>query len=349
MKRNKLYTVNSWNRNQFIKNSSANTYPLGGLTKVKNFLKENEDWGDVASTAGDILGNTISQGKTSGVGNIINTVGDIAGDIPVFGGFMKGAANLVGGLVNTAFGSKLNKENIAKFENQNTAQANTIFGASNDDEVLSNFANSSILSDVSRSEVGSDGWFSSKVKRKTRAINNARQAANAHTQAALLQSVDNLDTNKDFGIMANFAADGGPIIIFPSSGQDSASFGAVDYSLRANKLALEQQKLNGKFPKTSPNTFSLNTEVLKTFSDGGGIHIDPKNRGKFNETKRRTGKTTEELTHSKNPLTRKRAIFAQNAAKWHHANGGYVQGGTYDLDEAEIQRLIDAGYQIQYE
>lgn len=32
----------------------------------------------------------------------------------------------------------------------------------------------------------------------------------------------------------------------------------------------------------------------------------------------RTGKTTEELTHSKNPLTRKRAIFAQNAKKWKH-------------------------------
>lgn len=349
MKRNKLYTVNSWNRSQFIKDSSANTYPLGGLTKVKNFLKENRDWGAVASAAGNILGNAMSQGKTSSAGNIINTVGDIAGNIPVFGGFMKGAANIVGGLVNTAFGSKLNKENIAKFENQNTAQANTVFGSSNDDEVLSNFTNSSMLSDVSRSEVGSDGWFSNKAKRKTRAINNARRAANAHTQAALLQSVDNLDTNKDFGIMANFAADGGPIIIFPSSGQDNASFGAVDYSLRANKLALEQQKLNRKFPETSPNTSFLNTGVLKTFSDGGGIHIDPKNRGKFNETKRRTGKTTEELTHSKNPLTRKRAIFAQNAAKWHHANGGYVQGGTYDLDEAEIQRLIDAGYQIQYE
>ena len=46
-----------------------------------------------------------------------------------------------------------------------------------------------------------------------------------------------------------------------------------------------------------------------------GIHIKPENRGKFNALKRRTGKTTEELTHSKNPLTRKRAIFAQNAAK----------------------------------
>lgn len=47
-----------------------------------------------------------------------------------------------------------------------------------------------------------------------------------------------------------------------------------------------------------------------------GIHINPKNKGKFTATKEKTGKTTEELTHSKNPITRKRAIFAQNAAKW---------------------------------
>ena len=47
-----------------------------------------------------------------------------------------------------------------------------------------------------------------------------------------------------------------------------------------------------------------------------GIHIKEKNKGKFTATKKRTGKSTEELTHSKNPLTRKRAIFAQNAKKW---------------------------------
>ena len=47
-----------------------------------------------------------------------------------------------------------------------------------------------------------------------------------------------------------------------------------------------------------------------------GIHIKKKNRGKFNATKERTGKSTEELTRSKDPLTRKRAIFAQNAKKW---------------------------------
>ena len=50
----------------------------------------------------------------------------------------------------------------------------------------------------------------------------------------------------------------------------------------------------------------------------GGIYIKPKNRGKFNALKKRTGKTTAQLKHSKNPLTRKRATFAANAKKWKH-------------------------------
>lgn len=68
------------------------------------------------------------------------------------------------------------------------------------------------------------------------------------------------------------------------------------------------------------------------FAEGGRIYIKPENRGKFTETKRRTGKTTEELTHSKNPVTRKRAIFAQNAKKWHHAFGGdlMTHGANFD-------------------
>lgn len=45
------------------------------------------------------------------------------------------------------------------------------------------------------------------------------------------------------------------------------------------------------------------------------IEINPKNIGKFNATKKRTGKSTEELAHSKNKLTKKRAIFALNMEK----------------------------------
>lgn len=64
-------------------------------------------------------------------------------------------------------------------------------------------------------------------------------------------------------------------------------------------------------------------DMMKKSWNGGSvdeekssIHIKEKNKGKFNATKARTGKSTEELTHSKNPVTKKRAIFAQNAAKW---------------------------------
>ena len=56
--------------------------------------------------------------------------------------------------------------------------------------------------------------------------------------------------------------------------------------------------------------------VKRILKEESGIHIKPENKGKFNATKKRTGKSTEELTHSKNPLTKKRAIFAQNAKKW---------------------------------
>ena len=73
------------------------------------------------------------------------------------------------------------------------------------------------------------------------------------------------------------------------------------------------------------NILDREFKILDLFNNGklpgysnGKIRIKPANRGKFNATKKRTGKTTEELTHSKNPLTRKRAIFAQNAKKWNH-------------------------------
>ncbi len=80
--------------------------------------------------------------------------------------------------------------------------------------------------------------------------------------------------------------------------------------------------LLGTAGNTMINMKGTGTPVAKY---GGTIHINPKNKGKFNATKKRTGKTTEELTHSKNPLTRKRAIFAQNAAKWNKkALGGKV-------------------------
>lgn len=66
------------------------------------------------------------------------------------------------------------------------------------------------------------------------------------------------------------------------------------------------------------------------FKKGGGIHIKPENKGKFTATMKRTGKTAEQLAHSKNPLTRKRAIFAINSRKWKHLFGGTFKGIATD-------------------
>ena len=68
----------------------------------------------------------------------------------------------------------------------------------------------------------------------------------------------------------------------------------------------------------SPEITNLAMVALEPEGLEEAIEIDPKNKGKFKTTKKRTGKSTEELTHSKNPLTKKRAIFAQNAKKWNH-------------------------------
>jgi len=73
-------------------------------------------------------------------------------------------------------------------------------------------------------------------------------------------------------------------------------------------------------------------------------------------TQKATGKTTEELTHSKNPLTRKRAIFAQNAKKWKHQDGGELlerKGAPFTTTKPDIpefpyngKSMYKGGYNI---
>jgi hypothetical protein len=82
---------------------------------------------------------------------------------------------------------------------------------------------------------------------------------------------------------------------------------------------------NQKLFQSNPQFKHLFTPTAVTtpqLKEGGGIHIKPENKGKFTATKSKTGKSTEELTHSKNPTTKKRAVFAQNAARWSKKSTG---------------------------
>jgi len=84
---------------------------------------------------------------------------------------------------------------------------------------------------------------------------------------------------------------------------------------------------------------------VKLNKDGGSIHIKKKNRGKFTEYKKRTGKTTEEAKHSKDPRVRKMANFAANAKKWKHEEGGileFKEGGTIKAKSVIVHGKLHA-------
>ena len=263
-----------------------NYYAPGGLLgNFRNQFKEGFQEGKLNApiiAIGDIAGNMIGGGKQTGAGNLISSTSNIASAIPGPWGAVAGAGlQVLGGITNAAFGTKWNKENIAKTENI----INNLRGLradANSVDTLTNMVNNLTLGDATFSDsyIGKDGWFSNKAARKARKLRAEMRDANDY-------AIDTLELNAD-----------------------NISTGILD-SLESNYAAL------GGF--------------INKYSDGGSIHINPANRGKFNATKKRTGKTTEELTHSKNPLTRKRAIFAQNASHWKHAFGGHLNTNGSDF------------------
>lgn len=58
---------------------------------------------------------------------------------------------------------------------------------------------------------------------------------------------------------------------------------------------------------------------------GGKIYIKPSHRGRLTELKERTDKTEAELYNDGNPAHKKMVVFARNARKWKHADGGLLR------------------------
>ena len=57
---------------------------------------------------------------------------------------------------------------------------------------------------------------------------------------------------------------------------------------------------------------------------GGKIHIKPENRGKFTALKKRTGHSASWFKAHGTPAQKKMAVFALNARKWKHGDGGLL-------------------------
>lgn len=300
-----------WDKNLSFGKNLGNAFNSGALNSV-------------VGAASSMAGQGISGGLSSGVGNAMQGLGSIASAIPGPWGAIAGAGlNIVGGLVNKAFGSQINEQAVQEAKAANTQQSNMQFAASNTADLLDQ-SNFGLLGNIKRSDIGKDGWFSDKAKNLTAELNRQRERANQQAIANFGAVAENVDTQNDLNALANYAAYGGPLTMRYTG--TMSPFG-------------------------------------NTFANGGNIHISPSKRGTFTAAAKKHGKSVQSfasqvLANKENysPAMVKKANFARNAAKWHsfggdlNTNGGDFSnglimignGGTHEENPMEgVQMGVD--------
>lgn len=292
----------------------------------------------IGSAVGNIAGGAISGGLKSGAGSAISNIGGTIGGAlsavnPVLGGIVSAGTGILGGLTNRMFGSKLNKGKIAEVEGSNRAINTVMVDSSNADSVMSQWANQDFGADFSKSDIGRDGWFSNKAKNKYKKLKKQQDIARNRALTSYENAAEAADTQSDLNAMANFAAFGGPLGIWEGYGS-----GAIGYELAKENLGIKALNATNKGRLTSlPNSFE--SPELNTFAEGGKIHIKPSKRGTFTSAAKKHGKSVQGFAsqvlankEDYSPAMVKKANFARNAAKWHHAFGGdlLTHGAEWD-------------------
>ena len=292
----------------------------------------------IGSAVGNIAGGAISGGLKSGAGSAISNIGGTIGGAlsavnPVLGGIVSAGTGIIGGLTNRMFGSKLNKDKIAEVEGSNRAINTVMVDSSNADSVMSQWANQDFGADFSKSDIGKDGWFSNKAKNKYKKLKKQQDIARNRALTSYENAAEAADTQADLNAMANFAAFGGPLGTWEGYGG-----GAIGYELAKENLGIKALNATNKGKLTSlPNSFE--SPELNTFAEGGKIHIKPSKRGTFTAAAKKHGKSVQGFAsqvlankEDYSPAMVKKANFARNAAKWHHAFGGdlLTHGAEWD-------------------
>lgn len=302
--------------------------------------------GGIGSAVGNIAGGAISGGLESGAGSAISNIGGTIGGAvsavnPVLGGIISAGTGIIGGLTNRMFGSKLNKEKIAEVEGINKAMNTVMVDNSSADSIEDQWANQDFGADFSKSDIGKDGLFSSKAKKKYRALKKQQGIARERALSAFENATEAADTQSDLNAMASFAAFGGPLGIWEGYGS-----GAIGYELAKENLGIKALNAANKGRLTSlPNSFE--SPELNTFAKGGKIHIKPSKRGTFTAAAKRHGKSVQSfasqvLANKENysPAMVKKANFARNAAKWHSFGGDL---NTHGADFTNGQIIVGNG------
>lgn len=222
----------------------------------------------IASQAAGIVGNALAGQNQTGVGNAMNTLGNVASVIPgPYGAIISGGLKTLGGLTNAAFGSHLNKEFI-KSKNQEIGNvlASTSDAQSSND-FISDYGSMRGVSNFSKKDVGSDGWFSHKARNTYRSMQAAKGIANQTQQNNYNTVGNNINTGNTMSQMEHLTALGGPL-----------EFGLMQDQINSLNVAAQAKNRFYANPNSTPQVglFAFGGDVQGDGADypTGLTHID---------------------------------------------------------------------------
>lgn len=262
--------------------------------------------GQAVGTAADYL---ISSGFHTGAGDAIGTAGSMIGTgisffNPVIGAIVTAATQGIKGIVNRGFGMKTDSQALANVKNA-AAQNNALaIGARSYDDIQSPISAST--------DVYEGGWW----RQGDEAVKEAKLREELkYSQRNVENALENIGKNRMAELFRHSHAFGGPM-----NKVNDSNMSAIDYDFMSRLLAAKERKAEQK--DTLTNMFAGTPASM--FGEGGDIHIKPSHRGRLTELKERTGKSEAELYNDGNPAHKKMVVFARNARKWKHGDGGQI-------------------------
>lgn len=274
----------------------------------------NVDWNkvqDAAASAGfNILGNlayNTSGRRTTKTGQTLHSLSSIANNIPVVGPGIGALMNIVGGVVNSNWGSYVNNAAVDAMKTRIHNYAADYSSPSSNEQLLQDFTTTGGMNFITNKDIDSEGR---KATRITNELNDQIDQANRGRVSQLFAAANALDSDYDRSMRANFSAFGGPIT------------GATDYANMMDYTTLKRKQIDNGLQ----------------YAEGGGIYIKPSKRGTFTAAATKRGLGVQEFAsrvlankEDYSPTMRKKANFARNASKWHAFGGDLMtNGATWD-------------------
>lgn len=279
----------------------------------KGFFK-NIDWDkvqDAATSAGfNILGNlayNTSGRRTTKAGEILHGLSSVASVVPVVGPAADALTNIVGGFLNSRFGSYVNDAAVDSMKTRIHNYATDYSSPSSNEQLLQDFTTTGGMNFITNKDIDSEGPKATKI---TAELNDQIGQANRGRISHMIAAANALNSDYDRNMRANFSAFGGPIT------------GAIDYTNMMDYTALKRKQIDKGLQ----------------YAKGGGIYIKPSKRGTFTAAATKHGMGVQEFANKVlankedySPAMRRKANFARNAKKWNAFGGDLMtNGATWD-------------------